>query len=86
MLKYRYPGATPFSAEESIIFHGREQDVRKLLRRIHLAEVVVLHSKSGLGKSSLINAGIIPELSGEGPLKPIRIRFGAFSPVSRSGC
>jgi hypothetical protein len=80
MLKYRYPGANPFSTEENAIFYGRERDVKKLLRRIQLAKVVVLHSKSGLGKSSLINAGVIPCLVEDGTWKPIRIRFGAFSP------
>ena len=38
----------------------------------------MLYAKSGLGKSSLINAGLIPKIQSEGLYTPLSIRFGAY--------
>ncbi|WP_460762703.1 nSTAND1 domain-containing NTPase [Niabella terrae] len=59
---YRYPGVRPFTTEEQGIFFGREQDAQKLYDLLMLEELVVLFAKSGRGKSSLINAALIPML------------------------
>ncbi len=81
--QYRYPGTQAFQAEDATIFHGRDEDIRHLLRLIRLEQMVVLHGKSGLGKSSLINAGILPQLQ-QLDLDPAEklsvkeVRFGAF--------
>ncbi len=44
---------------------GRQQDVANLIERIGRTDhkLIVIHSKSGVGKSSLINAGLMPELN-----------------------
>jgi len=75
--KYRYPGAQPFTTQQKQIFFGRDKDVEKLYDLIRLENLVVLYSKSGLGKSSLINAGIIPNIESDNLLQPFLIRFGA---------
>ncbi len=56
---YRYPGVQPFKTNESDIFFGRDDDKTKLYNLLMLEKLVVLFGKSGHGKSSLINAGII---------------------------
>ncbi len=76
-MNYRYPGVKPFSADEQNIFFGRENDIKKLYELIDLEKLVLLYGKSGLGKSSLINAGIIPKLQNEGHFVPVIIRFGS---------
>ncbi len=78
MSSYRYPGAQPFSTDQKNIFFGRNQDIQDLYRLINLENLIVLYSKSGLGKSSLINAGIVPRVLKKGKYKPISIRFGSF--------
>ncbi|MEZ4955477.1 MAG: hypothetical protein R2825_18085 [Saprospiraceae bacterium] len=75
---YRYPGAQPFSTSQANIFFGREQDALDLFHLIKLEPLVVVHARSGLGKSSLLNAGIIPHIVEEGEYTPITIRFGAY--------
>jgi hypothetical protein len=75
----RYPGARPFSTDQKGIFFGRDQDIKGLAELISIEQSVVLYSKSGLGKSSLINAGVIPKLKEEGSLIPFSFRFGACS-------
>lgn len=59
---HRYPGLKPFSEEEQLIFYGRESDISSVLSYLQVHNLVVLQSKSGLGKTSLINAGLIPRL------------------------
>ncbi len=76
---YRYPGVTPFTTEQSSIFFGRQRDTDELYRLIRREPLVVLYGKSGLGKSSLINAGIIPRCREEGSHSPIIVRFGAWT-------
>lgn len=55
-----YVGPRPFEEGEKI--YGREQDCDELLGLLLSERIVVLHSPSGAGKSSLINAALIPEL------------------------
>jgi len=90
MRQRRYPGIRPFETAESHLFFGRDRDVRDLNVLIMLERMVVLFGRSGYGKSSLINAGLLPMLSqiselDETPNIPILVRFGSFSPdVDRS--
>jgi len=79
ILKLRYPGTQPFEVQQKNIFFGRDADKENLYRLIKLEPLVVVHSKSGLGKSSLLNAGIIPEVLKNGQFEPVRIRFNAWT-------
>lgn len=74
----RYPGARPFTTAQKKVFFGREKDLELFSNLVDLEELVVLYAKSGLGKSSLINAGLIPKLQERNQLHPINIRFGAY--------
>ncbi len=76
MRRNRYPGTKPFSTEQEALFYGRKQEVDDLFREIQLNSLTVLHGKSGLGKSSLLNAGLIPRLTGAA-FNPLSVRFGA---------
>lgn len=79
MATYRYPGAQPFSTTQEEIFFGREYDIESLYRLIRLEPLVVLYAKSGLGKSSLLNAGVVPEVLKDGKYLPVNIRFNAYN-------
>ncbi len=62
LLKSRYPGIRAFEKSEQKVFFGRDVETKKLFSLIKAKSLVVLFSKSGLGKSSLINAGVEPLL------------------------
>ena len=62
----RYPGSQPFQRDQQHIFFGREQDIENLYRTINLNDLTVLYGDSGLGKSSLLNAGVIPKFTDQG--------------------
>lgn len=60
-----YPGMRPFAAGDRAAFHGRDDEIAELLRRIAAGERA-LHviGPSGCGKSSLVAAGVVPRLPG----------------------
>jgi hypothetical protein len=75
----RYPGIKPFSTEENEIFFGRDADIAALNKLILIRQMIVLYGKSGYGKSSLINAGIIPKLKQEESIIYFSVRFNHYS-------
>lgn len=83
---FRYPGVKPFEKTDQPLFFGRSEDINDLYELILLEKIVVFFGKSGYGKSSLLNAGIIPrflEEDGEDQrYQPISIRFGAYQKES----
>ncbi len=66
--KNRYPGAQPFSDDELShrVFFGREDASRALADKVLTSRLVVVYGRSGLGKTSLLNAGLTPLLREEG--------------------
>ena len=61
-LPRRYPGLRPFERSQSAVFHGRQEDITRLSNLVLRERLVVLFAKSGMGKTSLLQAGCAPEL------------------------
>jgi WD40 repeat protein/Flp pilus assembly protein TadD len=61
-----YPGPCPFQPHEGHIFFGREQEVSDLLALVIAHRAVLLYAQSGAGKTSILNAKLIPALLQEG--------------------
>lgn len=59
---YRYPGVKYFTEEEQTLFFGRKNDTNQILELLDKDDFTVLYGKSGIGKTSLLKAGIIPIL------------------------
>src|SRR5262249_18390446 len=57
-----WPGPDAYDEASRDFFHGRSREAQELLRLIRLAPLTALYSKSGLGKSSLLQAGLFPLL------------------------
>lgn len=51
---------TPFEPEEAHLFFGREQETEQLLDRLLFSRVLLLLGPSGVGRSSLLRAGVGP--------------------------
>lgn len=58
----RYPGVNFFTKADKDVFCGRTEDSKKFYTQVMLSKTLVLHAESGIGKSSLIQAGFIPLL------------------------
>ncbi len=61
-----YVGPRPFELEHQEVFFGRDAEAMELMYCILAHDEVLIHSQSGAGKTSLINAKLIPLLLGEG--------------------
>ena len=57
-----YVGPRPFRKEEQAIFFGRDGEIRELSSLVVAHRTLLLYARSGAGKTSLINAGLVPRL------------------------
>lgn len=67
-----YKGPESYQVEDGELFFGREREAGHLTAMILSSRFTLLHAQSGAGKTSLLNARIIPELESRGWI-PIRI-------------
>jgi DNA-binding SARP family transcriptional activator/WD40 repeat protein len=58
-----YRGLLPYGTEHADSFFGREDDVTACLRRLRDSRVLAVVGPSGVGKSSLVRAGVAASLS-----------------------
>jgi len=74
-------GLSSYSEETRAYFHGRDEEAAELARRVQRKLLTVLFGQSGLGKTSLLRAGLVPRLRGSGfcPVY-VRIDYAAESP------
>ncbi|MEO8675630.1 MAG: hypothetical protein ABI569_08625 [Casimicrobiaceae bacterium] len=55
-------GLASFTEETQAYFYGREEEVAELGRRVQRKLLTILFGQSGLGKTSILRAGIVPRL------------------------
>lgn len=58
-----WPGAAPYGTADRAFFHGRKRDTEELLRLIHRDVITLVMGEAGVGKTSLIQAGLLPALA-----------------------
>ena len=74
-------GLASFTEETRAYFYGREEEVAELARRVQRKLLTLLFGQSGLGKTSILRAGIVPRLRAIGycPVY-VRIDYSRDSP------
>jgi hypothetical protein len=72
----RYPGTRPFSdsADDYARFFGRAEEGEELYLRVLSVPLLVQFGKSGLGKTSLLQASLFPRLR-QRPFLPVMVRL-----------
>jgi formylglycine-generating enzyme required for sulfatase activity len=58
-----YRGLEPFEAEHRALFFGRDADIQAVLERLRYQPLVLVAGDSGVGKSSLCRAGVLPQVA-----------------------
>src|SRR3954452_3483874 len=77
-----YVGARPIETGEPIF--GREREIPDLYYKLCAERIVLLHSPSGAGKSSLLQAGLIPRMREEFDVwRPTRVNTPRPDEVSK---
>ena len=69
-----WPGLASYDETSSDFFFGRGEEAAEVFRLIRLAPLTVVYGKSGLGKTSLLQAGLYPLLRG-GHYLPVHLRI-----------
>ena len=78
----RYPGIRSFERSEQHLFFGRARETQALYEAVKVKPLTVLFSQSGIGKTSLLNAGLVPVLEQNAYLPiVIRLQDTSISPV-----
>ncbi len=57
-----YPGLAAFDEHHATSFFGRDREIDELVERLRVAPVLPIVGPSGSGKSSFLQAGVIPRL------------------------
>ncbi|GAA2339141.1 NACHT and WD repeat domain-containing protein [Dactylosporangium salmoneum] len=84
-----YPGLAPYSAEFTAVFFGRDREITEVLARLERSgttasrRFIPLVGPSGTGKTSLVQAGVMPRLPKRwvlrGPFRPAADPFLALA-------
>lgn len=61
-LRNPYPGLRPFDEELAPYFYGRKEEIQRLLDAVDRFHFLMVLGPSGSGKSSLVFAGLLPQL------------------------
>ncbi|MCG8423258.1 MAG: protein kinase [Proteobacteria bacterium] len=75
-----YRGLLAFEAEHRALFFGRSSEVRTLTERLRSQSFVLVAGDSGVGKSSLCRAGVIPQVLEGGLSDGLRWNVIGFMP------
>ena len=65
LLKTPYRGLIPYSEEDAPFFFGREKDRNIIIANLRGSSLTVLYGSSGVGKSSVLRAGVAYHLQQE---------------------
>ena len=78
-----WPGLASFEESDEAFFHGRDAEVAALLGLIAHEDLVLLYGPSGLGKTSLLRAGVFPKLPPSILPVYLRLHFGPRADLRR---
>jgi len=71
-----FRGLLPFDERHQHVFFGRDAEIAGFVERLRTQPVMTVVGTSGAGKSSFVQAGIIPRLRERGPLVVLQLRPG----------
>jgi len=57
-----YKGLQPYTEADRKYFFGRDRDINIIISNLYAASVTVFYGSSGVGKSSVLLAGVVPRL------------------------
>jgi energy-coupling factor transporter ATP-binding protein EcfA2 len=75
-----YPGLRPFRENEAHLFFGREKHIKQLREQLAKKRFLAVVGTSGSGKSSLVRAGLLASLRGDGDGAAERWRITELRP------
>ncbi|MGC6417028.1 MAG: protein kinase domain-containing protein [Bradymonadia bacterium] len=77
-----FRGLLPFTERHTSVFFGRERELNACIERLRYESFLMVVGASGSGKTSLVQAGVIPRLRENEEWRVLRLRPGG-SPLTR---
>ncbi len=65
-----FPGLAPYKEGDAPFFFGREPERDLIVANLLSSRLTVVYGPSGVGKSSLLRAGVVPEVRDRAPVAP----------------
>lgn len=72
-----YPGLAPFDEHHAHVYFGRRGEIAAFVERVRTEPVLPVIGPSGAGKTSFVQAGVLPRLREQGRWRVLRMRPGA---------
>src|ERR1700722_5347727 len=60
--RHPFPGLRPYEEADADWFFGRSGEINDLLKRLRRLHFIAIVGASGCGKSSLVRAGLLPQV------------------------
>ncbi len=79
-----YQGLEPFYESDAAFFFGRERETKLIIASMFASSLTLLYGASGVGKSSVLRAGVLPRLLERPDLLPIVFPVLLNEPRSKS--
>jgi tetratricopeptide (TPR) repeat protein len=78
-----YIGARPLQRADSGVFFGRDRETREIISLWRAHRIVVLHGNAGVGKTSVLQAGVLPVLGNHALAKVLPVGRLTPPPAAR---
>lgn len=66
-----YRGLEPFDEASAAFFFGRDRETRLIVASLYASRLTLLYGASGVGKSSVLRAGVLPQLRQRPDILPL---------------
>lgn len=76
-----YVGLVPFKETDAEFFFAREKDTRLIIANLFGAPLTLLYGKSGVGKSSVLNAGVAHEIKQRDDIRAVVFKDWEKNPL-----
>jgi len=71
-----FRGLLPFSEEHAEVFYGRDGEVASFIEKLRVQPLLPIVGPSGAGKTSFVQAGVVPRLREQGRWIVLHVRPG----------
>jgi hypothetical protein len=77
-----YQGLDPFDEKDADFFFGREKETRLIIANLFASPLTILYGASGVGKSSVLRAGVVYQLHQRDDILVVVFRAWQGDPIS----
>lgn len=81
-----YVGLAPFGEGDADRFFGRDAERKRIIANLQASRFTLLYARSGVGKSSLLRAGVVARLAAAPGSRLVRSSSAAGAVTPTSSC